>query len=88
MLAFQAGADFAREWAQTRERASVADLLRQPNWRLPRELDAGLLRSADASTGFTRERPELRVLVRAGFWRGLSDNLPEVTGESQQPHGA
>lgn len=77
--AFQAGCDFAREWLASTAGDTAANLLRQSNWRLPPRLDAELLRYADSATGLMRAQPQLRRLVRAGFWRELSARLPSTS---------
>ena len=78
-MAFQAGCDFAREWLVTTDGGAASGLLRQSNWRLPPRLDAKLLSSADSTIGLMREQPQLRRLVRAGFWRELSARLSPTT---------
>ncbi len=77
--AFEAGSDFARDWLVSAGLETAGQLVRQSNWRLPSRLDAELLRSADSATGLMRAQPQLRRLVRAGFWRELSARFPPIT---------
>ncbi len=62
------GAEFARELLEEATPTDVDRLLRLTGWQVPRELDVRLLRFAEVRLGFLWERPELKPIVRNGFW--------------------
>lgn len=70
-IARQVGRDYARSCAESMSRTQLSVLLTEYP-RIPPELDATLLREADRAVGSTRDRFDLKVELRGGFWEGLS----------------
>jgi hypothetical protein len=69
-VARELGRSFGTKWTSAATPDEVLELLgRAP--RIPRELDAQLLRNAQPTLGELREREDLRNLLRAGFWEAL-----------------
>ncbi len=66
--AADAGAEFARELLEDATPADVERLSKVTGWQVPRDLDVRLLRFAEGRLGFLWERPELKPVVRNGFW--------------------
>lgn len=66
--AADAGAEFARELLEEATPTDVERLMRLTGWQVPRDLDVRLLRFAEERLGFLWERPELKPIVRNGFW--------------------
>lgn len=80
LLAAEAGRDFARSCADSISRAQLGTLLTEYP-RIPSELDVQLLRDAEKALGSLRDRFDLKVELRAGFWAGLSEAVAEGPGE-------
>jgi hypothetical protein len=66
--AAEAGRDFARELLLEATPLDIERLLRITGWQVPRDLDVRLLRFAEQRVGYLWERPELKPIVRSGFW--------------------
>jgi len=67
-LAAEAGRDFARELLLEATPLDIERLLKITGWQVPRDLDVRLLRHAEQRVGYLWERPELKPIVRSGFW--------------------
>jgi uncharacterized LabA/DUF88 family protein len=65
------GHSFARSCVESLPRQQLGALLTDYP-RIPPNLDAQLLREAEAALGSLRERFNLKVELRAAFWEGLS----------------
>jgi hypothetical protein len=63
-----AGRDFARELLLEATPLDIERLLKITGWQVPRDLDVRLLRFAEQRVGYLWERPELKPIVRSGFW--------------------
>jgi NYN domain len=66
--AAEAGRDFARELLLEATPLDIERLLKITGWQVPRDLDVRLLRFAEQRVGYLWERPELKPIVRSGFW--------------------
>jgi hypothetical protein len=66
--AAEAGRDFARELLVEATPIDIERLLKVTGWQVPRDLDVRLLRFAEQRVGYLWERPELKPIVRSGFW--------------------
>jgi hypothetical protein len=64
----EAGRDFARELLLEATPLDIERLLKITGWQVPRDLDVRLLRFAEQRVGYLWERPELKPIVRSGFW--------------------
>lgn len=64
----EAGRDFARELLEEATPVDIERLLKVTGWQVPRDLDVRLLRFAEQRVGYLWERPELKPIVRSGFW--------------------
>jgi hypothetical protein len=73
-LARQAGRDFAVSCSDGMARDQLAALMMQSP-RIPGDLDAQLLNEAERSLGPLRDRFDLKVELRAGFWQGISETV-------------
>jgi hypothetical protein len=74
--AADAGAEFARELLEDATPVDVERLSRVTGWQVPRDLDVHLLRFAESRLGFLWERPELKPIVRNGFWDEFRARAP------------
>jgi hypothetical protein len=66
--AAEAGREFARELMAEATPLDIERLLKITGWQVPRDLDVRLLRFAEQRVGYLWERPELKPIVRSGFW--------------------
>lgn len=74
--AADAGADFARDLLEDATPADLDRLSKLTGWQVPRDLDVRLLRFAEERLGFLWERPELKAIVRSGFWDEFRRRVP------------
>jgi hypothetical protein len=74
--AAEAGRDFARELLIEATPIDIERLLRITGWQVPRDLDVRLLRFAEQRVGYLWERPELKPIVRSGFWDEFRRSAP------------
>jgi hypothetical protein len=74
--AAEAGRDFARELLLEATPIDVERLLKITGWQVPRDLDVQLLRFAEQRVGYLWERPELKPIVRSGFWDEFRRRAP------------
>jgi uncharacterized LabA/DUF88 family protein len=70
-MAKEAGAEYAREWRQDATPPEVEKIRKLTGWQVPREIDPHLLRFAETRLGYLWERPELKPIVRNGFWEEI-----------------
>lgn len=64
------GMEFALAWARQSTPDEIRGLLGQAP-RIPVQLDAQLIRAAEATLGPLWDRQDLKRVLRAGFWRGI-----------------
>ena len=74
--AAQAGGDFARTWLRTATLPEVERIRRLGTWDIPHDIDLQLIRAAHQLAPELRDRPELNISVRAGFWAVLCNTQP------------
>jgi NYN domain len=72
----EAGRDFARELLLEATPLDIERLLKITGWQVPRDLDVRLLRFAEQRVGYLWERPELKPIVRSGFWDEFRRSAP------------
>jgi hypothetical protein len=80
--AADAGAEFARDLLEDATPADLDRLSRLTGWQVPRDLDGRLLRFAEERLGFLWERPELKAIVRNGFWDEFRRQVPRSSAGS------
>lgn len=74
--AAEAGREFARELLAEATPLDIERLLKITGWQVPRDLDVRLLRFAEQRVGYLWERPELKPIVRSGFWDEFRRTAP------------
>jgi hypothetical protein len=74
--AAEAGREFARELLVEATPLDIERLLKITGWQVPRDLDVRLLRFAEQRVGYLWERPELKPIVRSGFWDEFRRTAP------------
>ena len=64
----KAGGDFAANWAKRATPSELRELLVHVP-KIPKELDVQLIKEAEKPLGSLLERQDLKIRVRAGFWK-------------------